>query len=113
MKKQKKNCASSNEPEVGFLRESPHGVELFIAVRPNSSRTSVEGAMDNALKIKTTAPPVEDRANKACLKLLSKTLGIPKNSMSIISGRKSRKKTVLIENSTIDAIRRRLMELLP
>jgi uncharacterized protein YggU (UPF0235/DUF167 family) len=41
---------------------------------------------------------VEGAANEACIKLLSKELGLKKSQMEIFSGAKSRKKTVMIKD---------------
>ena len=49
------------------------------------------------LKMSVTAVPEQGKANKAMIKALSKTWKIPKTHFSIISGLKSRRKTVLIE----------------
>ncbi len=63
----------------------------------------IPGASRNCLK-KTpvgltaylTAPPDEDRANKALLELLAGEFGLKKSPISIIKGLKSRYKTVNI-----------------
>ena len=46
--------------------------------------------------IKLTAPPVDNAANKMCIQFLSKTLGVPKSSMEILSGHRARKKHILV-----------------
>jgi len=112
LKKQKKKSASLKEPEAGCLKETPNGVELRLLAQPNSSRTGFEGIQENALKIKITAPPVEGQANKACLKLLSKALGVPQGAMTIKAGQKTRRKTVLITGAAIQEIERRISALL-
>jgi uncharacterized protein (TIGR00251 family) len=47
-------------------------------------------------KIKLTAPPVEGKANTALKQLLSKRLGVPKGNVEIISGERSRVKSIRI-----------------
>ncbi len=90
------------------MKETAKGVELCILVQPNSSKNAFEGFQENALKIKITAPPVEGQANKACLKLLSKALGVPQSAMSIKFGQKTRRKTVLITGAELPDLERRL-----
>jgi uncharacterized protein len=56
----------------------------------------VTGIHQNALKIRLTAPPVDNAANKMCIKFLSSQLKIPASRMEIVSGHTGRKKKVLI-----------------
>jgi uncharacterized protein (TIGR00251 family) len=68
----------------------------------------VDGVHGGALKLKLTAPPVEGEANRAVIKFLSKLLNIPKSSITIESGLKSRDKRVLIRDVAIVDIERAL-----
>ncbi len=47
------------------IRERDGAVEITVRVAPRSSRDAVEGEYNGALKVRLTAPPVDDRANKA------------------------------------------------
>lgn len=49
------------------------------------------------MKLRLTAPPVEDAANKLCIEFLARSLHIAKSRISITAGSKSRHKTVHIE----------------
>jgi uncharacterized protein (TIGR00251 family) len=79
------------------------GVILKIYVQPKSSKNEIAGIHDNAVKIRLTAPPVDNAANEMCIKFLAKTLGIPKSSMDIISGHSSRHKQIFIRVPTAAA----------
>ncbi len=89
-----------------FLQEKTEGFLLKIHVLPRSSKNSITGLHKDALKIKLTAPPVDNAANKMCLKFLAKCLNLPKTSLSIIKGKSSRTKQVLIKfnNNSISSI---------
>ncbi len=72
---------------------------LNLKVTPNSRRSEflnwIEDENGNALlKIKLAAPPVDGKANKALLLFLAKSFGVPKSSLSLVRGEKSRKKAV-------------------
>jgi uncharacterized protein YggU (UPF0235/DUF167 family) len=54
------------------------------------------GLHDGALKLKLTAPPVDNAANLMCLKFLAKSLQVSKSALTIISGRNSRHKHILL-----------------
>jgi len=79
--------------------KKPDGIILKIYVQPKSSANAIVGIHNNALKIRLTAPPVDNAANAMCIKFLSKLLGIPKSSIEIMSGHSSRVKQVFIHNS--------------
>ena len=82
-----------------FLQESSSGIILKVFVQPRSSKNMIAGQHDDALKIKLTAPPVDDAANKMCIQYLSKQLNVPKSSIEIISGHTSRTKRLLLRRS--------------
>jgi uncharacterized protein (TIGR00251 family) len=72
---------------------------VFFAVRlsPRASRDAIEGEFQGALKVRLTAPPVENRANKALCRLLAASLNVSVSAVKIVSGEKSRTKRVAIE----------------
>lgn len=78
------------------LIEKGDGVDLSLRVQPNAKKEEICGVTDGALKIKVTAPPREGEANEACIRLLSKTLKIPRGKISIRGGSKSRLKRIRI-----------------
>ena len=81
------------------IREHPEGVVFKIFVQPRSAKNMIVGLHGEALKIKLTAPPVDNAANKMCIKFLAKSLGVPKSQIEIISGHTSRTKQVLLRSS--------------
>lgn len=80
-----------------FVKETGNGVIFHIHVVPKSAKNECAGIQGDAIKLKITAPPVEGQANDACIRFLSDLLGVKKNQVTIISGHKSRKKTVAIQ----------------
>jgi uncharacterized protein len=76
------------------LRETVDGLEIRLHVQPRAKRCELSGIHNGALKLKVTAPPVDDAANRSILKFFSDLLDIPKSSLRIISGLKSRDKTL-------------------
>ena len=66
------------------------------------------GKQDNIYKIKLTAPAIEGKANQALLKLLAKKLGLPKTKIEIISGERSRTKSIRINGLTTEQAKERL-----
>ena len=74
-------------------------MQINIKVMPGAKRNMVkdEGGI---LKVYTTAPAVEGKANKAIVPILSKYLVVKKSQIEIIKGLKSRSKIVIIKDLT-------------
>jgi uncharacterized protein (TIGR00251 family) len=85
--------------------------ETIINVRliPRSSRNEIIGKENDGIKIKLTAPPVDGKANKALVKLLASELGVPKRDIEIVSGERSRKKSIRITGLSLEEVKGRLM----
>jgi uncharacterized protein (TIGR00251 family) len=79
------------------IQDHPSGISFKIRVQPKSSRNRIDGTQGDALKLKVTAPPVDGAANKACIELLAKALGVPKSCLEITSGHAGRNKRILVQ----------------
>jgi uncharacterized protein (TIGR00251 family) len=79
-----------------YLKENADGFTLTVFVQPRSSKNMIAGLHNDALKIKLTSPPVDGAANKMCIQYLAKCLKVPKSSIEIVSGHKSRTKRLLL-----------------
>jgi uncharacterized protein len=79
------------------IRETDTGVVFRIRVVPRASRCEAAGFQDDALKLRITAPPVEGKANEACIALLAELLSVKKARVTIIAGQTSKTKTVAVE----------------
>ena len=75
---------------------SPGSVTFCVQVQPRASRDAIEGEHGDALKIRLTAPPVDDRANQALVQLLAERLNVPRAAVRIVAGEKSRRKRVIV-----------------
>ena len=78
-----------------YIDFSDKGITLNIKVIPNSSKNELIKEPDR-LRLKITAPPVDNKANKFVIEYLSKFFKIPKTSIQIIRGTTSREKTILL-----------------
>jgi uncharacterized protein (TIGR00251 family) len=79
-----------------YLKENADGITLTVFVQPKSSKNMIAGLHHDALKIKLTSPPVDGAANKMCIQYLAKCLKVPKSSIEIVSGHKSRTKRLIL-----------------
>jgi uncharacterized protein (TIGR00251 family) len=91
-----------------WLQEHPQGVTIKVRVTPRSSRNVITGEKSNSLCIRLTSPPVEGKANQDLVKFLGRELRIAPSSISVLHGRTSRDKTLLITGLDIATVRERL-----
>ena len=63
---------------------------LSVRVTPRAGRTAIAGMRDGVLHVKLAAAPVEGAANAALIDLLCRQLRIPKRSLRIATGERSR-----------------------
>ncbi len=75
-------------------------VVFSVRVQPRASKDEVAGVMDGALKIRLTAPAVENRANEALVEFLAELLKTAKSAVRIQSGLQSRLKRVEVRGVT-------------
>src|SRR5271165_7042043 len=78
------------------ITERDGAVVFAVRVTPRASRVAIEGEHQGALKVRLTAPPLEDRANEALRRLLAARLNVPLSAVRIVGGEKSRNKRVAI-----------------
>ena len=88
------------------IRETDSGLEIRIYVQPRAKRSEVSGVYNGALKIRVTAPPVEDAANREVREFMASLLGIPKSKLRILAGSHSRYKTLLAEDVSPETFRK-------
>jgi uncharacterized protein (TIGR00251 family) len=90
------------------IQETAAGVTFAVRVQPRARRNAIVGQFGEALKLALTAPPVDGRANEACVEFLAEVLGLPRSSVTIISGQSSRNKIIRISGCTAKEVRERL-----
>lgn len=82
------------------LIKTEKGMIIAIEVSAGSSRDSFPSGYNewrHSIGCHIRQAPVEGRANKAVISLISSVLGVPRSKVSIISGSASSQKKVLIE----------------
>ena len=63
---------------------------------PGARRPGIGGRHGDAWKVRVSEPPEDGRANEAVLRLLAKTLDVPRRDLEVVSGRASREKIVVL-----------------
>jgi uncharacterized protein (TIGR00251 family) len=90
------------------VHENSEGVSFAVKVQPRAKKNAIVGELGDALKISLTAPPVEGRANEACVEFFANLLKVPRSSVSIASGESSRRKVIRVRELSAELLRKRL-----
>lgn len=74
----------------------PTGIRLAVRLQPRASRNEVCGLFGEGheprLKLRLTAPPVDNAANGACQVYLAELFGVAKGAVRLVGGDKSKDK---------------------
>ncbi|MFO7566104.1 MAG: DUF167 domain-containing protein [Enhygromyxa sp.] len=87
---------------------SDGALELDVQAVPRSSRDAIGKPHGDRLKLHVKAPPVDGEANAAIVKLLAKTLGLPRAAVELVAGQTGKRKTVRITGLSADELRSKL-----
>ena len=76
---------------------------IGIKVQPRAKRTGIAGKMGELYKVQLAAPPVDGKANEACVKFFAELFGLPHSAVRIARGTSSRTKRIEIEGVSTKA----------
>ncbi len=89
------------------------GTALTVRVIPRAHRDELAGLLeDGTLRIRLTAPPVDNKANEALIRFLARLLRVPKHKIEIIAGHSSRNKLVSVLDLEPEEAERRILNAL-
>ena len=78
---------------MAYYQEKSDGLVVHLRVQPRSSKNQLDGVVDDRLRVRLTAPPLEGEANKACAAFVAELAGVPKSKVTMLTGQKSREKS--------------------
>ena len=86
---------------AGVVTVAEGGVRVAVRLKPVAGRNRIEGVKsgpggDAALSVSVTAAPEAGKANAALVRLLAKAWRLPKSTMRVAAGARSRTKSVAI-----------------
>ena len=90
------------------IHDTPGGATFAVKLHPRARKNTITGELDGALKLALTAPPVEGKANQACVEFMANLLSVPRSSITIASGQTSRRKVIRVAGVTADEVQKRL-----
>ncbi|MCL2025912.1 MAG: DUF167 domain-containing protein [Leptospirales bacterium] len=80
---------------------------IKITVTPKSSKSLIS-VEDGHVRIKLQSPPTNGKANEECIRLFAKVLDLPKSSINIVRGEKSRQKLISLNGISFEEAMERL-----
>ena len=94
---------------MSFIEEIGNVVRIKVYVKPHSNveQFSIEG---DELVFYTTEPPTQGRANASLIRKLSKTLNVPRSSLSIVHGARDRLKVVEVRGEKAENVKSKLLD---
>ena len=90
------------------IHQSGQGVTFAVKIHPRAKKNAITGELGDALKVSLTAPPIDGRANEACIEFFAKLLKVPRSSITIASGHSSRNKVIRVVGVSAEELRQRI-----
>jgi uncharacterized protein (TIGR00251 family) len=94
-------------------KASPQGVLLFLHVTAGSSQTVFPGSYNqwrNCLEIKVQSEAKDNKANIEVLETIARFFQLPVKNVNLVSGEKTREKTVCLQAITLNRVHEKLKE---
>jgi uncharacterized protein len=90
------------------IEESGGGVTFAVKIHPRAKKNAITGELGDALKLSLTAPPIDGKANDACIEFFGKLLKVPRSSVTIASGQSGRRKVIRVNGLSAEDAERLL-----
>jgi len=90
------------------IQNSANGATFAVKVHPRAKKNAITGELGDALRLALTAPPVDRKANEACIGFFAKLLKVPRSSVTIAAGLNNRNKVIRVTGLTAQQVRDRL-----
>jgi uncharacterized protein (TIGR00251 family) len=90
------------------IHQFDQGVSFTVKVHPRAKKDAITGELGDALKVSVTAPPLDGRANDACITFFAKLLNVPRSSVTIASGSSSRNKVIRVVGLSAEELLKRI-----
>ena len=87
------------------IHDTAQGATFSIKVHPRAKKDAITGAVGDALKLSLTSPPVDGRANEACIEFFAKLLKVSRTSVTIAAGQSSRNKVIRVSGMSAAQLR--------
>ncbi|XP_046752205.1 UPF0235 protein C15orf40 homolog [Diprion similis] len=108
----KVKAGESIEPRLScpVTLDKSGNVLIKIQAKPGAKHNNVTDISEDSVGVAISAPPVDGEANTELVKYLTSVLGVRKSDVSLDRGSKSRQKTVIVSNQTVEKVLEKLRE---
>lgn len=83
-----------------YVEPKDDGWCLLVRVQPGAKKSEFAGELENRLRIRLAAPAVENKANKALVVFVARSLGLRPSRVTLVSGETGRQKRLFIQADT-------------
>jgi uncharacterized protein (TIGR00251 family) len=83
---------------------TPGESRFAVRLTPRAGANQVDGVVEGDLRARVSAPAVEGAANNALVRLLADELGVARRDVRIVAGATGRRKLVVVDGMSRDAI---------
>lgn len=83
---------------------TPGESRFAVRLTPRAGANQVDGVVEGDLRARVSAPAVEGAANNALVRLLADELGVARRDIRIVAGATGRRKLVVVDGMSRDAI---------
>jgi uncharacterized protein len=90
------------------VHEFAGGASFAVKVHPRARKNAITGELGGALKLSLTSPPIDGKANAACIEFFARLLKVPRSSVTIASGQASRQKVIRVAGLSAEEVRGRI-----
>lgn len=94
------------------IRQSGDAATFSVRVHPKARPDGISGIVGDSLKLDLTAPPVEGKANEACIRFFAEFLKVPRSSVTIAAGTSSRNKVIRVQGVSAAEVERAIERVL-
>jgi len=90
------------------IHDTAAGATFVVKVHHRAKKNAITGTVGDAITLALTAPPIEGRANEACIEFFAKFLNVPRSSITIAAGQTSRRKVIRVAGLSAQELGKRL-----
>ena len=102
------NFNTGHDPPRHVLSPAAGGVRIVVRALPRSAQSGIAGTRDGALLVRLNSAPVDGTANAELIQVIADAVGVPRRSVTIAGGVRSRHKAVHVSGLSVDQVRSKL-----
>ncbi|MGA8438773.1 MAG: DUF167 domain-containing protein [Candidatus Sulfotelmatobacter sp.] len=90
------------------IQEPKGSLTIAVKVYPRAEKNAISGELGDARKLSLTTPPMDGKADQACVKFFAKLLKLPLSSVTIASGQTGRNQVIRVAGLSFEGVGKRI-----